>query len=124
MRTGFRRPKSDRADETHQLRHLPRDFEKIDASSCTVDPADTDAAESGSDRTTGPRFEFTLHPGDLRPPLTEWLRQEDGVRVDYHTDLDEDPKGRYRLRAKDPATVERNGWTEEPIRLVMDKIEE
>lgn len=122
MRTGFRRSRPDGADETHQLTHMPRDFEKVEDESCTAGP--TGASGSGGDaESAGPRFEFTLHPGDLRPPLTEWLESEDGVIVDYHTDLDENPKGRYRLRARDHTVTGEDGWTGEPIRLVMTKVD-
>lgn len=123
MRTGFRRTGRDEADETHRLTRLPRDFEKIESESCSVEPA---GAEDGADgaRAPGPRFEFTVDPADLRPPLTDWLRRKGGVEVHYHTDLEESPKGRYRLRAKDPSATDRDGWTEEPTRLVMSRLED
>lgn len=122
MRTGFRRPVPGGADETHQLTRLPRNFEKIESESCGVEPA---GADGGADdaRQGGPRFEFTVDPADLRPPLTDWLQQEGGVEVHYHTDLDESSKGRYRLRAKDPAVTGREGWAEQPTRLVMTGLE-
>lgn len=122
MRTGFRRPREDRADETHQLTRMPRDFERIERESCSVDSGGRGGRAEGG-REAGLRFEFTLDPADLRPPLTDWLRREGGVDVAYHTDLQDDPKGRYRLRAKDPSATERDGWTEEPIRLVMSELE-
>lgn len=122
MRTGFRRPRPDGADETHQLTHMPRDFEKIENESCTAGPSDASGSR-GDAGSSGPHFEFTLHPGDLRSPLTEWFESEEGVIVDYHTDLQENPKGRYRLRARDRTVTEEDGWTEDPIRLVMTKVD-
>lgn len=122
MRTGFRRPVEDGTDETHRLTRLPRDFETIEADSCAAGAGADGGGSSAAGTRGGPRFEFTLHPADLRPPLTAWLREEGGVTVDYHTDLEEAPKGRYRLRAEDPAAAGVDGWTEEPIRLVMSPV--
>ncbi len=98
---GFRRPLEDE-EETHEFSRPPRDFEET---------------EDGS-------YRFTIGPPDLRPPLTDWLEEGEAVRVDYHTDLDDEAKARFRLRAAEPGPTEDSDWMESPTRVRLEPLEE
>lgn len=94
---GFRRP-LDGEDEVHEFSRPPRDFEQT--------------GDGG--------YRFTIEPSDLRPPLTEWLEEEGTVTVDYHTDVEEASKARFRLDTVEANRTADPDWTERPVRVRLD----
>lgn len=94
---GFRRP-LDGEDEVHEFSRPPRDFEQT--------------GDGG--------YRFTIEPPDLRPPLTAWLEEEGTVTVDYHTDVEEASKARFRLDTVEADRTSEPDWTERPVRVRLD----
>lgn len=98
-RPGFRRP-LDGEDEVHEFSGPPRDFEQ--------------AGNGG--------YRFTIGAADLHPPLTDWLEEEGAVTVDYHTDVEEAAKARFRLEPVEADGTAEPDWTERPVRVRLDPV--
>lgn len=94
---GFRCP-LDGEDEVHEFSRPPRDFEQTD--------------DGG--------YRFTIGPSDLRRPLTGWLEEEGTVTVDYHTDVEEAAKARFRLDLVEADRTAEPDWAERPVRVRLD----
>lgn len=97
---GFRRTQ-DGKDEIHEFTRPPRDFEETEAGG----------------------YRFTVDPPDVHPPLTDWLEEDGTVTVDYHTDVEDPVKARFRLDILESDRLSEPDWTERPVRLALEPID-